>query len=1118
MGRRSWLVLLAMLAATAIVPMDVSVDAAAAAPGATPPTGAPPVASTTAEALALARKSGRQVEAVAARTETGELFANPDGTFTSRESVLPVRVRRGTAWVPVDTTLKVGRDGQIRPVATPLTTVLSGGGSTPLVQVAWQGKDWAMGWPGGLPAPVLDGSTATYGNVLPDVDLVVTAGTLGFSEVLVVKNARAALNPKVATVHLTTKLTGLTTRTDAAGNVSAVDSAGTEVFRAGTPSMWDSSGEAMSTRDKLTGPATAARVRAMRVTTDAGGFVLRPDMTLLTDPQTRFPVFIDPNMAFAGTRTAWTAVWKKFPTTTYLNSTDVARVGFEAQEGNTVRSLFRMNLSTVRSKHIISATLRTFETHSWSCTARSVGLWQTGAFGSGTDWNNQPGRTTTSPLVTVATAKGYSASCPAGGVDFTDANLTNAVAARAAANAADITLELAALNETDTYAWKKFQNNPVLEVVYNSVPAVPTGMSTDPSLPCITGAGRPVIGTATPTFRARITDPDSGQPVGARFEWWAFGSTSKMGELVTPKVASGSVVTMTMPAEAFVNGKVYGWRVRAEDGTDVSAFTGFCELTIDTTKPKPPIVASTAYPETAPGQNPIFKGAIGVAGTFTFTPAAGDTDVASYLYGLTFPPATSVAASGTAHTATVSVTPTNDLLNTLWVQTKDQAGNISSTTYGYQFYVRPVTFPTGHWKFDETTGTTAADDAGDGRTAALTGGTSPTAGRIDGAVVLNGIDASAATAAPVLRTDVSFTVAAWVRLDGSTPFGVDAAVSQDGTVNSGFQLGYLPSRDRWVMSVPSADTTAATDVQAVATAPPATHTWSHLVGVYDKTAAQIRLYVDGVKVATVARSGPWNAGGALQIGRGKTHSVIGNWWNGAVDDVGVYQGVLPDEAISGLAHPPAALIGQWRLDETSGTTAADSSGADHPATITGGTSWGDGWVDGGLTLDGTSGSGNTASPVLRTDQAFTVTAWVSFRGPGAQPTNYTAVSQDGTGASGFKLGYQYGPNSWAVMMPASDSGDAADVVAASPLPPALNTWTHLAAVYDPDAQQLRLYVDGVLMALTTYSGGWQANGPLRIGRARWGGFLVDWWNGSIDDVRVYQGALTDDEIFQLTQS
>ena len=57
-----------------------------------------------------------------------------------------------------------------------------------------------------------------------------------------------------------------------------------------------------------------------------------------------------------------------------------------------------------------------------------------------------------------------------------------------------------------------------------------------------------------------------------------------------------------------------------------------------------------------------------------------------------------------------------------------------------------------------------------------------------------------------------------------------------------------------------------------------------------------------------------------------------------------------------------------------------------------------------------------------------------------------------------------------------------------------------------------------LMALTTYSGGWQANGPLRIGRARWGGFLVDWWNGSIDDVRVYQGALTSDEIFELTQS
>ena len=43
--------------------------------------------------------------------------------------------------------------------------------------------------------------------------------------------------------------------------------------------------------------------------------------------------------------------------------------------------------------------------------------------------------------------------------------------------------------------------------------------------------------TGTPTFRAKITDPDSGQPVGARFEWWRYGATTKMGEKATAKVA-----------------------------------------------------------------------------------------------------------------------------------------------------------------------------------------------------------------------------------------------------------------------------------------------------------------------------------------------------------------------------------------------------------------------------------------------------------------------------------------------------------------------------------------------------------------------------------------------------
>jgi len=1108
MGRRAVLAVLTVLAGVALVPLDTPIGRTAVSPDTA-------AAERPTEALAAARASGHRAEVSSLRTETQQVFANPDGTLTAVISNMPVRVRQGTKWVPVDTTVQARPDGTVRPAAAAVTMALSGGGSVPLARVSWQGKDFALGWPGTLPTPVLDGDTATYPNVLPDVDLKVTAGVLGFSEVLVVKTARAARHPDLATVRLTTELTGLTVRSDAAGNVAAVDLSGAEIFHVGQPLMWDSSGVAASDRERLTGPATGGRHRAMPVGAETGAITVRPDQAMLGDARTRYPVYIDPNVFFGGARIAWTSVWKKYPNGSYYNQNDVARVGYEAQEGNTNRSFFRMNTSTVRRKHIIRATLRSYEVHSWSCSARVVQLWHTGTISSGTTWNNQPPFYKGAPVASANVAKGWGASCPPGGVDFGGSGVTGVIAEVAGKNLSDVTFALKASSETDTYGWKKFQNNPTLEVEYNSVPNLPSGMSTDPGLPCVTGANRPVIGTTTPTFRARISDPDAGQPVGARFEWWALGGSTPLGARATARVASGTVHSMTMSTNILVNGKTYGWRVRAEDGTDVSAFTGFCEFTVDTTAPgKPPTVMSATYPATPPGANPIYRGAIGMPGSFTITPGVGDTDVVGYVYGFnTYPPAMSVTASGTSLSATVSFTPTNDLLNTLYVRSKDRAGNLGPV-YGYEFYVRPVTLPVGHWKLDETSGTLAADSSGDGRTAAVTGGTSWVSGRIDGAARFNGTDAAAGTTGPVLRTDLSFTVAAWVRFNGSTEWRNYTAVSQDAVTNSGFLLGYVGGSDRWAMSMPSADSGAETYVMAAATTPPALSAWTHLVGVYDKTAGQLRLYVDGVNVATVAKPAAWNAGGALQVGRAKWHGWLGDWWRGDIDDVRVHQGVLPDVTIADLARPPAKLIGHWKLDETTGTTATDSSGAGRSATLEGGAAWGDGWVDGGLQLNGSTGQAGTATAVLRTDQAFTVTAWVSFKGA-TQTSNYTAVSQDGAGASGFKLGYNHFANTWTMTIPAADDANAADVTATSPAGAVLNTWTHLAGVYDPRAGQLRLYVDGELMAITNFNGGWHAGGGLQIGRAKWGGWLVDYWSGAVDDVRAYQGALTDDEIFQL---
>src|SRR5690349_18375874 len=136
-----------------------------------------------AQARGVATRTGRQVEVGALTTETGQVFANPDGSFTRHESALPVRVRRSSGWVPVDMTLRAGADGTVAPVAGPLDLAFSGGGETPLVRLRQDGRELAVGWPGKLPQPVLSGDTATYREVFPGVDLVLTASTAGLSQV-----------------------------------------------------------------------------------------------------------------------------------------------------------------------------------------------------------------------------------------------------------------------------------------------------------------------------------------------------------------------------------------------------------------------------------------------------------------------------------------------------------------------------------------------------------------------------------------------------------------------------------------------------------------------------------------------------------------------------------------------------------------------------------------------------------------------------------------------------------------------------------------------------------------------------------------------------------------------
>ncbi|MGW0704917.1 LamG domain-containing protein [Streptomyces sp. NPDC002643] len=230
------------------------------------------------KALAEAKESGKRVEVLGERSERTTVYANPDGySFTLEESAVPVRVLKpGGGWRTPDATLEMRSDGTIAPKAAAVEMEFSGGGDdTPLVKIAEGGRSLRLGWEGKLPEPRLDGTSALYEEVLPGVDLKVTASVEGFRHVLVVKTPEAAENASLERIDYPLKADGLRLVKGEAGNLTAVDSAGNRVFRAPPAQMWDSAGTDADETDApaedatgtTTGDATTADVTEADPTT-----------------------------------------------------------------------------------------------------------------------------------------------------------------------------------------------------------------------------------------------------------------------------------------------------------------------------------------------------------------------------------------------------------------------------------------------------------------------------------------------------------------------------------------------------------------------------------------------------------------------------------------------------------------------------------------------------------------------------------------------------------------------------------------------------------------------------------------------------------------------------------
>jgi hypothetical protein len=216
-------------------------------------------------------------------------------------------------------------------------------------------------------------------------------------------------------------------------------------------------------------------------------------------------------------------------------------------------------------------------------------------------------------------------------------------------------------------------------------------------------------------------------------------------------------------------------------------------------------------------------------------------------------------------------------------------------------------------------------------------------------------------------------------------------------------------------------------------------------------------------------------------------------------------------AISATVSNPAsaALIAGYSFNAGSGTTATDSSPNGITGTLSGATWTTAGQYGNALSFNGTTSYVNLGTPAaLSGTGSMTWAAWVYAT---ANPGDDGQIIAKGSGNNGweFKTSPDTGPHTFAIGIRGSSGGF---VQRFSSTTRSLNTWYHVAAVYNATARTLDIYVNGVLnngvLSGNVPAGRTVPNVAVNIGR-RSGGF---YFNGVIDDLRVYSRALTPAEI------
>ncbi len=215
--------------------------------------------------------------------------------------------------------------------------------------------------------------------------------------------------------------------------------------------------------------------------------------------------------------------------------------------------------------------------------------------------------------------------------------------------------------------------------------------------------------------------------------------------------------------------------------------------------------------------------------------------------------------------------------------------------------------------------------------------------------------------------------------------------------------------------------------------------------------------------------------------------------------------------------PSGPLVCHLQMEEGSGMNLNDSSPYGNNGTTIGSPTWTTGKIGQALSLDGSTQYATVAdASSLDISTAITLAAWVKPAGASAS-TQYVIKKATQGGVAGTDDGYEISLSSAGkvfVRFNQATSGDTYRINSVTSYPLNSSAWMHIAATYDQNTGLMKLYVNGVQESgdLAGPAAILTNNLPLGIGAQ---GNGVSKFNGLLDDVRVYNTALTASQILAL---